>query len=364
MFALVAGCSTSTHGSGAQQIDVAKVKIAATVPIPVHGLTVLSPDGRKVLNAGAGEGVCAVDVDGGKKVCLDAAAKVAFDPLYATWSPDSTRIAFTDDYFRDFHEPDIWVMDASTGKATDLTDDGVVKNPIQNTDPKEQLDLFPSWSADGKKIRFARRPDPHDEQIEIDEVRATGGAVAHLGVIEGDLTNLAALTFSPDSATMAWTMATDGGWSHTVVHIRGVGAGTDRALTASTVNADQSLLSFSPDGKYLLVDSSRFYGQYSCCAKSSASVYPVGGPVHSASQPVAAGVTALFPTWAPSGHALAFTTPVPHHSVQLVAEPGGKPRAIQSGPSMYAASNSMRLGWTAGGLLVNVDAKPVLYRLA
>ena len=342
-------------------MDVAKVKITATAPVPVHGLAVLSPDGRKVLSAEAGKTMCVVDIDGGRKVCLDATAKVKPDMLYATWSPDGTRIAFTDDYFRDMHEPDIWVIDASTGKANDLTDDGVVKNPIQNADPKEQLDLFPSWSSDGRYIRFARRPDPHDEQIEIDEVRATGGAVAHLGVIEGDLTGLAGLTFSPDGATMAWSMATDAGWSHTVVHIRGVGAGTDRALSATPVNADQSALTFSPDGKYLLVDSSRFYGQYSCCAKSSASVYPTGG---GPSVPVATGATALFPTWAPSGHALAFTTPVPHGSVQLVAEPGGAPRPIQSGTSVYAASNSLRLGWTAGGLLVAVDAKPVLYRLA
>ncbi len=358
----MAGCSTSTHGSGTQQIDVAKVKIAATVPIPVHGLTVLSPDGRKVLNAGAGDPLCVVGIDGGKKVCLDPAAKVEPDTLYAAWSPDGTHIAFTDDYFRSMLEPDIWVMDASTGKATNLTDDGVTGNSLKSgDDPKAQFDLFPSWSADGKQIRFARRPDPHDEEIEVDEVRATGGAVAHLGVIDGHLTDLAGLTFSPDGATMAWTIATDGGWSHTVVHIRGVGAGTDRALTATTVNADQSALSFSPDGKYLLVDSSRFYGQYSCCAKSSASVYPVGG---GDSQPVAAGVTALFPTWAPSGHALAFATPVPHGSVQLVAEPGGAPRVIQSGTSIYFAPNSLRLGWATGGLLVSVDTKPVLYRLA
>ncbi len=357
----MAGCSTSTHGSGSQQIDVAKVKIAATVPIPVHGLTVLSPDGRKVLNAGAGEAMCVVDIDGGQKVCLDPAAKVKPDTLYAAWSPDGSHIAFTDDYFHSMLEPDVWVMDTSTGKATDLTDDGVVKNPIQNTDPKEQLDLFPSWSADSKQIRFARRPDPNHQGIEIDEVRATGGAVAHLGVIDGYLTSLAGLTFSPDGATMAWTMATDGGWSHTVVHIRGVGAGSDRALTATTVNADQSALSFSPDGKYLLVDSSRFYGQYSCCAKSSANVYPVAD---GDSKPVATGVTALFPTWAPTGHALAFTTSVPHGTVQLVAEPGGKPRVIQSGTSIYFAPNSLRLGWATGGLLVAVDTKPVLYRLA
>jgi hypothetical protein len=361
--ALVAACSTSTTGTGAQGIDVEHVKVTAGVRVPGHGLAVLSPDAAKVVVTGDGpNSLCVVGIDGGQKICLDPAVKVDPDLQYAAWSPDGTRIAFTDDYFRSLREPDVWVMDASTGKARDLTDDGVIKSELQSRqDPKARLDLFPSWSPDGKTVRFARRPAPDSTTTDVDAVPATGGSVSELGVIDGDMADLAGLTFSADGTTMAWTMAEDASWAHTVVHIRDVGGGTDRALTATPVDADQSVLSFSPDGEYLLVDSRKFYGQYSCCAKSSAKVYATGG---GAAQEVAAATIALFPTWAPAGHALAFTTPIPHSSLRVVGSPGGKSREIQPGPGPFAASNSLRLAWGTGGLLAAVAGGLTLFRLS
>ena len=40
------------------------------------------------------------------------------------WSPDSRYLAFTENFFRRFTEPDIWVLDTTTWNVTDITDDG------------------------------------------------------------------------------------------------------------------------------------------------------------------------------------------------------------------------------------------------
>jgi Tol biopolymer transport system component len=39
------------------------------------------------------------------------------------WSPDSTRIVFSEQTFVTFKDGDLWVMDAATGTLTNLTDD-------------------------------------------------------------------------------------------------------------------------------------------------------------------------------------------------------------------------------------------------
>ena len=43
------------------------------------------------------------------------------------WSPDSRYLVLTEEFFRSFSEPDIWVFDTTTGKVTDITDDGTTK---------------------------------------------------------------------------------------------------------------------------------------------------------------------------------------------------------------------------------------------
>jgi WD40 repeat protein len=351
---LVAACSSSTMGK--PTIDVEHAKITSTVkvnaPESAGGLTVLSPDGRHVLGTDNGK-VCVFDPDGTHNVCADVDADIA----YASWSPDSTRVAFTDDYYRKLREPDIWVMDAGTGKASDLTDDGVAKVSLQHpSDPDSHLDLLPSWSADGKTVRFVRAAG--SDGITIESVPAGGGQVTELGRIGGVFNRLAGLAFSPDGKTVAWSYGENAGWTSTTVHVRGVGGGDDHALAPQ--KSDQSLLSFSPDGRYLLVDSRQTYAQYSCCAASSARVYGDGG--RGDARPVAPNVVAVYPGWAPSGHALAFLTPQPHPSIQLLAEPGGQPRTLKTADHL-GTPNGTRLQWTSAGLFVFEGPGAAIYHL-
>ena len=236
----------------------------------------------------------------------------------------------------------------------------MAKVQIGHKDPKADYDLLPSWSKDSKSVRFARQAgDYAGSTIDVDSVPVGGGKVSQLGTLPGRLIELAALTFAPDGKTMAWSQGADSGWSSSTVHVGRLGA-PGKALTTAPVKGDQSLLSFSPDGSYLLVDSFAGYGQFSCCAQSSAHVYRADG---SDAQPVAKDAVALYPGWGPSGHALAFTTPMPHASVDLVAEPGGTPHVLKSGERTFGAPNTVRIQWTPAGLFVFEDTRPVVDQL-
>lgn len=334
-----------------------KVVGTATVSVP-QGTSyepLIAPDGQRVVGLNDGK-LCAIDLDGSHQVCTDA--KVDVDVRDAAWSPDSTRIAFTEYYFRDFREPDIWVMDVTTGKTTDLTDDGVTSGGLKQ-DPKAQYDFYPSWSADGRSIRFARQVGTTiGRTILIESVPAGGGSVSQLGTISGQFVELAGLAFSPDGKTIAWS-AGNSAWSSTTVHIRGVGGGTDHALSDAPVKGDQSLLSFSADSRYLLVDSAITYAQYDF-RHSSARVYPAGG---GAGQQVAAD--AIYPTWSPTGHALAFATAASRQTpaLQVVAAPGGTPRTITSN-GVFGFPDRLRLQWTEAGVFGSANGKSTLLRLA
>jgi hypothetical protein len=75
---------------------------------------------------------------------------------------------------------------------------------------------------------------------------------------------------------IAWS-AGNSDWSTSTGHVRPVGGGTDHALSDQPVKGDQALLSFSPDARYLLVDSLATYAQFTCCKNSTALVYSPGG---------------------------------------------------------------------------------------
>jgi predicted small lipoprotein YifL len=82
----------------------------------------------------------------------------AIDQQSVAWSPDSTHVAFTEDFARYVHESDLWVLEVETGKLTNLTDDGLDRfrfTPESEAD-NPLIDLIPTWSSDNKTLLFPR----------------------------------------------------------------------------------------------------------------------------------------------------------------------------------------------------------------
>ncbi len=64
------------------------------------------------------------------------------DPLSLSWSPDSQRLAFTDNPSQDFSS-DLWLLQVESGGLSNLTQD-------------ESLIRSPAWSPDGQSLTFFR----------------------------------------------------------------------------------------------------------------------------------------------------------------------------------------------------------------
>ncbi len=83
------------------------------------------------------------------------------------WSPDGTKIAFQRNAPGGTTGINIWIMDAITGDPT-----GNLAVPL-TADVSDQIDSFPSWSPDGTKIAFQRKPPG-------------GSAVSRIYVVDSD----------------------------------------------------------------------------------------------------------------------------------------------------------------------------------
>ncbi len=148
----------------------------------------LSPDGHWLaVWREAGDAENPVDEAGGSICAYDAATlaedrcaattAASFDANSATWSPDGTRLAFTENLSEYFDDADLWVFDAAAGTVTNLTDDGT-DDLFVGADPSTALgDLAPAWSPDGTEIAFARSVVDETELYEtaLYRIAAEGG---------------------------------------------------------------------------------------------------------------------------------------------------------------------------------------------
>jgi Tol biopolymer transport system component len=350
---VLTACSHQVTGKPQSQADVSAMKVTATHKVPVHQASALSPDGRRIAVVGD-SGLCVMGVDGSGQVCQQSKALVP-DSMHYVWSPDGAHIVVTDDYFRDLLEPDIWVMDTASGAVRDLTDDKVGKVAPGNAPANATLDLLPSWSSDSKNIYFMRQTGNDREHVALESVPAAGGPVTKLGSIFGNVNSSGALVFSSDGAKVAWTT----GQSDGTVHVRDVKGGSETTLP-SKKGFDRTLLSFSPDSKYLLVDSVVPYASYTSTS-GDPTVLPVGG---GKPESVASDSSASYPTWAPDSDAIAFVHldfKHPPSQVRVVAEPGGKSRTLRKATELGAPP--YRLNWAGHSILDFENGEPCVLTL-
>ena len=154
--------------------------------------------------------------------------------LSMNWSPDGTRIAFSDGRYG---SQDIYVVSVPGGKVLRLT-----------ADPR--YELFPSWTPDGRQIVFDRLDTAwvrHDLMV----VPSDGSSPAH-AIADADFfdyrtgAEFGYAPVSPDGQRILFRSERSGWMNYWSVPVAG---GAPRPVAAESV--EQSEATWSPDGKWV-----------------------------------------------------------------------------------------------------------------
>jgi Tol biopolymer transport system component len=134
-----------------------------TVELPAGRAVSMSPNGHYLAVAvPPQESLCVYDVATMAEVsCADLSVlNTGLRSEDVIWSPDSTRLAFSERTLVTFRDGDLWVIDAATGTLTNLTDDGydgAILIPQDDGDDIEYFaDVSPAWTPDSQYITFSR----------------------------------------------------------------------------------------------------------------------------------------------------------------------------------------------------------------
>lgn len=146
---------------------------AADAPSLVDWRTVELDDTRIIGISPNGTAIAATDFDNSRlciyesdtleqRTCADLSpleARLRIDDV--VWSPDSNKLALSEESFKVFIDGDLWVMDAISGELTNLTDDSVNGSiPVISADESDIDELFvdvsPTWLPDSSGVTFSR----------------------------------------------------------------------------------------------------------------------------------------------------------------------------------------------------------------
>ena len=190
----------------------------------------LSPDARKIAVVGHGEIYVASAREGGEslRVTRTPGAESA-----VVWAPDSLRMAYLSPRDAVNH---LFLYDFGRHAETQLTSDALP-------------DASPRFAPDGKSIAYVR----NHKELRVYELEAKQERVLATGFLGGGF-GPGALAWSPDSKWIAYANAEAGGLRN--VYVVPVSGGAPRAVTFLS-NGNINSLEWSPDGKFLLFETSQ-----------------------------------------------------------------------------------------------------------
>jgi Tol biopolymer transport system component/C-terminal processing protease CtpA/Prc len=190
----------------------------------------LSPDARKIALIGHGEIFVASARDGGESVRV---TRTPAPESQVAWAPDSLRVVYLSPRDAVNH---LFLYDFARHAETQLTHDALP-------------DQGPRFSPDGKSIAFIR----DRKELRVVDPEARQERLLASGFLGGGF-GPGALTWSPDSKWIAYTGSEGGGLRN--VYVVPATGGTPRPVTFLS-NGNVSSLEWSPDGKFLLFETSQ-----------------------------------------------------------------------------------------------------------
>ncbi len=123
----------------------------------------LSPDGTRIAYFLAGDRntagkLCQYIFDGAVKKCTDLPLDQFLGyPYQLQWSPDNSKVAFTENPLDFGNDADIWVLNVADETVANITDDSVAGPWVQPTGtPSTVVDYLPMWGPTDGQIYFWR----------------------------------------------------------------------------------------------------------------------------------------------------------------------------------------------------------------
>ena len=222
-----------TPGGSASEVAVTLRGAPSAAAVAYTPLThwqdlAVAPDGTKLAVVDHGDVFAVGAKEGGEAQRLTRTEAAESTPH---WSPDSTKLVYLSE--RD-HGASVYLYDFATHTERALT-----QGP--------NLDANPTWSPDGKSLTFVRnRKELH--VLTLDGLKDR--ILAH-GEIDNSLT-----AWSPDAQWIVFVPTGTNGFSN-LYAVPAAGGADARPLTFLANGETASRIAWSPDGKYILFDTSQ-----------------------------------------------------------------------------------------------------------
>ena len=264
LFAAIAFAATDAHGF--QTSDAPRLVERRAIELPDSRLIGLSPDGSAIAATDIGiDELCIYDAETlAERACADLApleAGLRFEDV--AWSPDSSTLALTEHSFRLFRDGDLWLMDATTGALTNLTDDGVNGNiPFGDREAEFDelfLDVAPTWLPDASGVTFSRSIWRNGDFAgnQIVTVPVGGGVPALLTTVTPDTPGVVyfGMRWTADGSRLYYAVNhPDQGYEQNGIwRVNADGSGAEKLAGVDSVLGLPVLGGISPDGDTVLL---------------------------------------------------------------------------------------------------------------
>ncbi len=366
LLSVAAGVLAQTTTSSSDQVlDVDKLQVLEKTILPVQKffeVRTLSPNGLHLARIDS-QRLCVSLVSGKDQFCIDFLKERIFAATGSLrWSPDGSKLVFSEDFFGLFVDSDVWLFDLATKQFRSLTPEPNGREPncsLLEGDDSCHIDLLPQFSSDGQQVFFVRY---------LGLAQATKSVVNFNSIsLEDAKITTRLLVERPGGVTYAYAVAPDdktvilnGGSSRQdgFVEINSFDKQLSKKVNFdfSTTNLPFSF-AFSNDQKYILTVSSR--------ADLSSPLRIINLETDKITK-VDNSQTAVAAGWQPGGSAMIYSTrnisDPSKNGLFMVSAPGLPPRKLISGTftaSDEFSSSSAQLYWATNNtiLLHEIQAK-------